>query len=89
MSDLAKQLFDGLKAVGQGAANTFVNDVLPDIAAQAHKTISLGATEIAAALHSGNAFVLYGSNQHAPQSAQEPAKEQEHAHEQERGGMSR
>ena len=83
MSQLAKELFDGLKAVGQSIGNTLANDVLPDISAEMGRMGTQGTMELAAALFNGNGFVPYGPGQYTPQ------PEQEHAPEQERGGMER
>ena len=89
MSQLAKELFDGLKAVGQSVGNTLVNDVLPDIGAEMSRLGTQGTMELASAIFSGNGFVPYGPGQYTPQAEQEAAPEQEQSHELERTGMER
>src|ERR1700679_1011005 len=86
---LANELFNGLKAVGQSVGNTLVNDVLPDLAAEARRLGTQGSMELAAALFNGSAFVPYGPGQYTPQPEREAVSEQEKTQEQESGGMSR
>ena len=79
MSELARKLFDGLRAVKDG-----VQAVAPDlgeIATQEKGKVSRlgtqGSMELASALFNGGGFVPYGPGQYTPTPT--PSSEQEHA----------
>ncbi len=59
MSQLAKQLFEGLKHIAR------------DVGAHLEQKVELGASELVAGIQTGNAFVLYGPNQRFPNVEQE------------------
>lgn len=69
MSNLAKELFDGLKRVGT------------EISAETSRLGIQGANEVAAAIFSNNAFVQYGPGQVTKEQAQQPEVEQQQQNE--------
>lgn len=54
MSNLVRQLFDRLKAIG------------PEVGAETKRLGTQGASELASSLFSGHAFVPYGPGQYTP-----------------------
>lgn len=74
MSKKSQQLFQRL----EGGIDRFVREVGSEL----NRQKSLGASEIAAAIFSGqsNAFVLYGPNQRPAQREQSHGSEQTHTH---------
>lgn len=61
MSSLAKQLFTELKSLAPGLSN-----IGPELGAELSRQVTQGRNELAAALYTGNAFVLYGEGQRTP-----------------------
>ncbi len=81
MSELAKQLFDGLRAAAAGVAEV-AQDGLGQMAAEGSRLGTQGTMELASALFNGHAFVPYGPGQYTPTPTQELTQEnvQQHEH---------
>jgi hypothetical protein len=62
MSEIAKQLFEGLKAMKESvvAAAPGLKDLVPEAKAEFSRMGTQGAMELASALFNGSAFVPYG-----------------------------
>lgn len=71
---------DGKSVFGQ-----ILSDVAQDLGAELGRLGVQGQAELAGALFNGNAYVMYGAGQNAP----EPDKAQEQQQQMERGGMER
>jgi hypothetical protein len=67
-SNLAKQLFEGLKAAKEGieAIAPGLKDFGPDVKAELSRLGTQGAMELASALFNGSTFVPYGPGQYTP-----------------------
>lgn len=86
MSEVAKQLFDGLKAVVKDSVQAVapgLKDLVPEAMAEVSRLGTQGSMEMASALLNGHAFVPYGPGQYTPE------REEEQQHQQERGGIER
>jgi hypothetical protein len=66
-------------------AKSTANDIFNDIGKEVYRQGNFGAQELASAIFSGNAFVLYGGRESSNE--QQMQQEQEHGHERE--GMAR
>lgn len=92
MSNLAKQLFEGLNQVKEAAQTVApgLGNFWQDMKQEAVYQSSRGAMELAAALFSGNSFVLYGGGNHPHGHEQERETQQpQPEHERESVGMER
>lgn len=67
MSDTAKKLFDSLAAVTHAVVIPGLKRAGNEIGAEFSRLGTQGATELAAALFNGHAFVLYGPGQRPAQ----------------------
>lgn len=76
MSDLAKQLFEGLGDAVQSIAPG-LSDFGPEVGAELSRLGTQGAMELASALFGGSAFVPYGPGQYTPSPTLEPGAEPE------------
>ncbi|MBC7820634.1 MAG: hypothetical protein IAG10_27430 [Planctomycetaceae bacterium] len=65
MSDTAKKLFDGLRAMGQGLQSNLLEGPAQG-KAELSRLGTQGTMELASALFSGNGFVPYGPGQYTP-----------------------
>jgi hypothetical protein len=88
MSEAAKQLFAGLKAVKEGVLKVApgLENIVPDLKAEMSRLGTQGTMELASALFNGNGFVPYGPGQYTPDVPQEHGSPDQAAAEQ---GMER
>lgn len=95
MSETVDRLFESLKAVKESvqAVAPGLKNLGPDVTAEMSRLGTQGAMELASALCNGNGFVPYGPGQYTPTAEpaakDEPQREQQHQHQQERGGIER
>lgn len=65
MSDLAKELFEGLGDAAKAMA-LGLDDLVPEVGAELSRLGTQGSMELASALFGNGAFVPYGPGQYTP-----------------------
>jgi hypothetical protein len=88
MWETAKRLFESVKNVVNALAPGLKN-IGPDLAAEGERVVEHGATEFAAAIAAGNAFVLYGPGQQRPDRDRDEHSQESQETQLERGGLER
>jgi hypothetical protein len=81
MSELAKQLFDSLKA-GAEALAPGLSNAGQEIGAEMQRLGTQGSMELASALFNGSGFVPYGPGQYTPDVQHEQGHAQDQGHSQ-------
>jgi hypothetical protein len=77
MSELAKQLFDGLRAAAEGVA-VVAQDGLGQMAAEGKRLGIHGSMEFASGVLAGQSFVQYGPGQSTPTPTPERMQQTDH-----------
>jgi hypothetical protein len=87
MSETAKQLFDSLKAMKEGAKELMpgLTNFGAEVKAELGRLGTQGSMELTSALFNGSAFVPYGPGQYTPSPAHGQEHGQENAQSQEMG----
>jgi len=87
MSETAKKLFDGLKAMREAVVSAVpsLENIGSDVTSELKRMGTQGTMELASALFGNGAFVPYGPGQYTPDQDNTKAIDND----QERGGMER
>lgn len=70
VKDTARALFGSLLTAND-AVQARLQDIVPEVAAEAKRSVTQGSMETASALFSGHSFVPYGPGQYTPSNEQQ------------------
>jgi len=91
MSQLVKQGYSAIKDVAHAAMEIApgMKNLVQDVFSEVKHQGAMGAHELASALFSGNAFVMYSGGQPAMEHQLTPEHQQGQEHQREHAGMER